>query len=212
MAYIHRYIYTVLWPAFSMCGTRCICHSHIYTCIQTCIHTYIHTQCFGEPSLCTASDVTATGYIHTYIHTYIQYFGEPSLCNCHNYKYTYKHAYMHTYLQYFGESSLCTASDVTATNDVVCKDYSEIYLLSQEDLLEVCIYVYVCMYVCMSARTIQKSTLYLKRICSRYLYVCICMHVCVYVCMQRLLGNIPLVLMVHASMHTYKHAYIHTGG
>lgn len=39
--------------------------------------------------------------------------------------------------QYFGEPTLCTGSDFTATADVVCKDYVDMYLLSKNDLLEV---------------------------------------------------------------------------
>lgn len=39
--------------------------------------------------------------------------------------------------QYFGEPSLCTSADMPATCDVVCKEYAEMYLLSQNDLLEV---------------------------------------------------------------------------
>eukprot|EP00291_Cryptomonas_curvata_P025649 CAMPEP_0172175976 /NCGR_PEP_ID=MMETSP1050-20130122/14539_1 /TAXON_ID=233186 /ORGANISM="Cryptomonas curvata, Strain CCAP979/52" /LENGTH=454 /DNA_ID=CAMNT_0012848163 /DNA_START=47 /DNA_END=1408 /DNA_ORIENTATION=- len=39
--------------------------------------------------------------------------------------------------QYFGEVALCTAHPQSATADVVCREYSDLYLLSREDLLEV---------------------------------------------------------------------------
>ena len=39
--------------------------------------------------------------------------------------------------QYFGEPTLCTGADFTATADVVCKEYVDMYLLSKDDLLEV---------------------------------------------------------------------------
>merc|ERR1719199_1721380 len=39
--------------------------------------------------------------------------------------------------QYFGEAALCTAHDQVATCDVVCTEYSEMYCLTKEALLEV---------------------------------------------------------------------------
>eukprot|EP00285_Hemiselmis_virescens_P017276 CAMPEP_0173390510 /NCGR_PEP_ID=MMETSP1356-20130122/15113_1 /TAXON_ID=77927 ORGANISM="Hemiselmis virescens, Strain PCC157" /NCGR_SAMPLE_ID=MMETSP1356 /ASSEMBLY_ACC=CAM_ASM_000847 /LENGTH=560 /DNA_ID=CAMNT_0014347921 /DNA_START=196 /DNA_END=1874 /DNA_ORIENTATION=+ len=39
--------------------------------------------------------------------------------------------------QYFGENSLCTTGDMPAGSDVVAKDYSELYLLSRDDVLDV---------------------------------------------------------------------------
>jgi hypothetical protein len=39
--------------------------------------------------------------------------------------------------QYFGEVALCTAHDQIASSDMVCTDYSEIYCLTKEALMEV---------------------------------------------------------------------------
>jgi CRP-like cAMP-binding protein len=39
--------------------------------------------------------------------------------------------------QYFGEAALCTAQPQVASFDVVAKDYSEVYVLRQQDLLDI---------------------------------------------------------------------------
>jgi len=95
-----------------------------------CASNPVHTNQvvgFAKEEVCLASGATVEG-LYLVCKGKVQFSRQGKAC--------YDGATLHAG-QYFGENSICTTGDTTAAADVVAKDYSELYLLTKDDVLDV---------------------------------------------------------------------------